>query len=238
MYTRQQLVDKMKKLGDFEFTDLTQVYTASYVAAMYAKHHHPDAKKVYAVGAPVLAQEFVDMGYETLSSQEHNEKYGLDYHSAGEVPFDQDVDLVVLGYDDKINLYKMAYASYAIQNNATFLCTNGDLFTMSPIGQGMKFPGNGTFLKALETCSTKTATITGKPNPFCFDSIVDKHGLDRSDILFIGDNLLTDIKFSNTSSVDSFLVLTGVTRPETMEQQLQHENAGIPTYIGENLDYN
>lgn len=55
---------------------------------MYAKFHHPDSKKVYAVGAPVLAQELTDLGFNTLSSQEHNEKYGMSYHSAGEVPFD------------------------------------------------------------------------------------------------------------------------------------------------------
>lgn len=88
---------------------------------------------------------------------------------------------------------------------------------MSPIGHGLKLPGNGTFMKALEVCSGKKATVTGKPNPFCFDSIIEKHGLERKDILFIGDNLLTDIKFSNTSTVDSYLVLTGVTRPETLE---------------------
>jgi ribonucleotide monophosphatase NagD (HAD superfamily) len=119
MYTRQQLVDKMKKLGDFEFNNLEQVYTASYIAAMYAKAKHPDAKKVYAVGAPVLAQEFSDMGFNTLSSQEHNDQYGMNYHNSAAVPFDEDVDMVILGYDDKINLYKMAYASYAIQNNVS-----------------------------------------------------------------------------------------------------------------------
>ena len=120
MYTRQQLVDKMKKLGGFEFNNLEQVYTASYIAAMYAKAKHPGAKKVYAVGAPVLAQEFTDMGFNTLSSQDHNEKYGLNYHHAGAVPFDEEVDMVILGYDDKINLYKMAFASYAIQKNVSF----------------------------------------------------------------------------------------------------------------------
>lgn len=120
MYTRQQLVDKMKKHSGFEFKDLTQVYTASYVAAMYAKSKHPDSKKVYALGAPVLAQEFKDIGFNVLSSQEHNDKYGLDYHKAGDVPFDKDVDMVVIGYDDKFNLYKLAYASYAVQNNVIF----------------------------------------------------------------------------------------------------------------------
>lgn len=66
---------------------------------------------------------------------------------------------------------------------------------------------------------------------------MEEHNLKPEDLLFIGDNLQTDIKFANTANVDSFLVLTGVTSKENMEQMMALEGAGNPTYIGENLDF-
>ena len=89
---------------------------------MYAKSRHPETKKVYAIGAKVLGDEFKAMGFNVVSSKEHDDEYeGLTYHAAGNVPFDEEIDMVVQGYDEKFNLYKMAYASYAIQNNVNNL---------------------------------------------------------------------------------------------------------------------
>lgn len=48
---------------------------------------------------------------------------------------------------------------------------------------------------------------------------------------------MTDIKFSNKAGVDSFLVLTGVTSEENLQEYLVKENAGVPTYIGRDLDF-
>lgn len=89
----------------------------------------------------------------------------------------------------------------------------------------------------IETTSRKKATITGKPNVFCFENILKEHNLQPSDLLFVGDNLKTDIKFANRAGVDSFLVLTGVTRRESLKQDLAHDLAGVPTYIGEGMEF-
>lgn len=87
----------------------------------------------------------------------------------------------------------------------------------------------------LESFTKKTVTIVGKPNTFCIDHLVEEHGVDKSKILFIGDNLRTDIKLANNSGVDSFLVLTGATPEEELGKYLSNPQSGVPTYIGRNL---
>lgn len=106
---------------------------------------------------------------------------------------------------------------------------------MSPIDPELRLPGNGTFLAALEKCSGKTATVVGKPNPFCIEALLEDHSITRNQVVFIGDNLQTDIKFANQCKVDCVLVLTGVTMEANLESDLKHPDSGIPTYTLRNL---
>ena len=117
------------------------------------------------------------------------------------------------------------------------MCTNRDQYTASPYGSHLKLPGCGATMTTLITTTGIEPITTGKPNTFCFESIMNEHQLQKSEILFIGDNLKTDIKFSNSAEVDCFLVLTGVTRKQTLEEQLADPAAGTPTYIGEDLAF-
>lgn len=137
------------------------------------------------------------------------------------------------GYDSKINLYKICFLSFCIQNpNCLFITTNPDDCGLTPFG--LRSPGNGSFTKLFEVVGRRKALVTGKPNTFCFSSIMSKLGIDKSEILFIGDNLKTDIKFSNSASVDSVLVLTGVTSEQRLKEGRQDDD-GLPTYISVNL---
>ena len=86
----------------------------------------------------------------------------------------------------------------------------------------------------MEVTSSKTATVSGKPNSFCFENIIEKHKLSQSEILFIGDNLRTDIMFSNNAKIDSLLVLTGVSTQGRLDAG-KLEGDGTPTYIAEDL---
>jgi len=90
-------------------------------------------------------------------------------------------------------------------------------------------------MAALEKCSGKKATIVGKPNPFCIDIVLETHSIQKDKILFIGDNLQTDIMFSNKSNIDCLLVLTGVTAEADLEKELKEEESGVPTYIAKDL---
>jgi len=96
-------------------------------------------------------------------------------------------------------------------------------------------PGNGVFVNAVELTTGVKAIVSGKPNTFCFDNIIELHSLKKEEVVFIGDNLKTDIQFSNSAGVDCILVLTGCTKEETLDKQLKDDDAGVPTYISKTL---
>jgi ribonucleotide monophosphatase NagD (HAD superfamily) len=84
---------------------------------LYVKKFYPNAKKIYAFGTSILADELSHVGAKILSSQDHNDKYGMSHHDAVHMEADGEIDVVVQAYDDNINLYKLALASYALQKN-------------------------------------------------------------------------------------------------------------------------
>ena len=60
------------------------------------------------------------IGLDVISSQDHhNAMDNLDYHTAPDLDFDKDVDVVVQGYDEFVNLYILGYASYCIQSGVS-----------------------------------------------------------------------------------------------------------------------
>lgn len=57
LFSRQSLADKIKKVFGIDFTLIDHIFTASYIAALYVKRNYPSAKKIYALGSAVLADE-------------------------------------------------------------------------------------------------------------------------------------------------------------------------------------
>jgi len=47
--------------------------------------------------------------------------------------------------------------------------------------------GTGTFVKAMEMCTHRQAFKIGKPSPYVCDVIMNRHEVDPSKILMIGD---------------------------------------------------
>ena len=79
-------------------------------------------KKAYIIGRDVLVQEIQTTvkDLEVLPASSHDDKYGnFSCESASDIKFD-DIDLVVMGYDDKINYFKFAFAFYALQCGVRF----------------------------------------------------------------------------------------------------------------------
>ena len=234
LYLRSDLSNMLKSIGGYEASE-DEIFTASYIAAKYLKQYHPNQKKVYAIGKTVVAEELRGQGFEVISSKEHDGKYEeIGYSGLGPVDF-KSVDTVVVGYDDKVNYYKLVFASFAVQNGAIFLATNYDGNTASGEYPGFKLPGNGSFVKSIEFSSEKEATVTGKPNPKVLDLIASSHSFEKNDCVFVGDNLFTDILFANNAGIDSLLVMTGVTDEEKYLGLKGGEGVGIPTYITKDL---
>lgn len=82
----------------------------------------------------------------------------------------------------------------------------------SPGPDGLRYPGAGATIGALENVTNKTADATiGKPGPMLLDILFETQGLDKRRAIMVGDRLDTDIEFGRRGGVDTLLVLTGVT---------------------------
>ena len=64
----------------------------------------------------------------------------------------------------------------------------------------------------------KKAYFVGKPNPLMMRHGLNMLGVESKDAAIIGDRMDTDIVAGIESSVDTVLVLSGVTSRETMEE--------------------
>ena len=67
---------------------------------------------------------------------------------------------------------KSCLACYHIQKGVKFFGTNPDKFTMI---RGFRIPGCGSILSTIEKGCKVEAEISGKPNPFILNLIIEKN---------------------------------------------------------------
>ena len=72
--------------------------------------------------------------------------------------------------------------------------------------------------------------VIGKPNPLIIDGAVQRLGLEKHQILMIGDNYQTDIQAGIQAGVDTLMVLTGVSTKEDLAKV-----DAQPTYLRNDL---
>ena len=116
LYGPEDIQVKLKTLMEMD-VPMEDIYTANVLAGQYVKQKliPLNKKKAYVIGREVLVQEVRKSGIEVIPGSLHNDKYGTyKFENPDEMDF-RDVDVVVMGYDDNINLYKMAFATYAVQ---------------------------------------------------------------------------------------------------------------------------
>ncbi|TRY88151.1 hypothetical protein DNTS_029454 [Danionella cerebrum] len=87
--------------------------------------------------------------------------------------------------------------------------------------------GSGSLTAALETASSRKATVIGKPGRFMFDCISSQFGLDPARSLMVGDRLETDVCFGSTCDLATVLTLTGVS---TQEEALRYRDSPEPEH--------
>lgn len=131
--------------------------------------------------------------------------------AAGFTLTDKDVDAVVLGLDREVTYRDFETATLLIHAGAEFIATNPD--TNMPTEKGL-VPGNGALVAFLEASTGVKATVVGKPESIIMDAALEKIGLDKEEVLMVGDNYTTDIQAGIRNDIDTLLVLTGFTGKE------------------------
>ncbi|KAF7998031.1 hypothetical protein HCN44_009429 [Aphidius gifuensis] len=201
--TRDELVDKCKKLHFTATTD--NILCTSYLTAKYLQDMN-FKKKVYIIGSPAIAKEL--------------DKVGIQHTGVGPDPVvgplncelikpDADIGAVVVGFDEHFSVIKMLKAAtYLNDKNVKFIGTNTD--ERFPTSNKMIIPGTGSFVRCIETCSERKATIMGKPAPYVSSLLSTQYKIDPKRTLMIGDRANTDILLGKRCGFKTLMVLTGV----------------------------
>jgi 4-nitrophenyl phosphatase len=159
------------------------------VTLNYLQSNFPKNAALHVVGSSVLKEALVKAGYTLVKD------------------LNRSVEAVIVGIDKELTYNTLKYASLHIQRGAAFIATNDDATVKSPDGL---IPACGAIVKALETVTSVTATVMGKPYPPMYDLALKRLNKPRDQVVMIGDQLDTDIKGAQAFGICSALVLTGV----------------------------
>lgn len=182
------------------------VYTATLATIDYM-NDAAKGKKVYVIGEPGLIDPILSAGY---------------------VWEEENPDYVVVGLDNDVTYEKFVIATLAIQKGATFIGTNPD--KNIPTERGL-LPGAGSVIALVEASTQQKAIYIGKPEAIIMDKAVEILGMEKSDVLMVGDNYTTDILAGINNGIDSLLVLSGFT------QKADVPTLPVPpTYLVDSLD--
>lgn len=183
------------------------VITSSLATASYIRQKSQQAS-VYMIG---------ELGLETALKQQ--ELSLVD---------EREADYVVIGIDREISYEKLAKACLVIRNGAAFISTNAD--KAIPTERGL-IPGNGALTAVISTSTGVEPTFIGKPERIIIEQALERLGVDKREVIMVGDNYDTDIRAGMNAGIDTLLVYTGVTK----KTDLQHVSQ-VPTHTVDCLD--
>ncbi|KAF7701022.1 pyridoxal phosphate phosphatase [Silurus meridionalis] len=229
---RQSYVQKFARLG---FADIgeQEIFSSAYCSAAYLRDVVTFSGKVFAIGCPGVHEELRDAGIAVVEEEDDGPDVNI-----SNCALDPDVRAVLVGYDEQFSFMKLAKACcYLRDSECLFLATDPDPW--HPLRGGRITPGSGSLTAALETASSRKATVIGKPSRFMFECIASQFDLEPESSLMVGDRLETDIVFGINCGLSTMLTLTGVS---TFEQAQVYKDSGepekkdfVPDYVVESI---
>lgn len=184
--------------------DEKQVYTTSYASAKYIYDNFGKAK-VFYIGGKGVEEEMREFGIEVVETE--------------------DADFVTVGLDTNVDYRKLSTAFRAIQKGAKFIASNID--PTFPVEDG-ELPGAGAFVAFLECCTRKKPFVIGKPNAYMVELILKDAGLEKSEVMIVGDRVESDILVGKRAKIKTCLVLSGVTKKSELKKLKKGEK---PDYV-------
>jgi 4-nitrophenyl phosphatase len=210
MHYRADYVTRLTDLGAPVAAD--RVVSAPRATALYLQEHHPEVKRVLAVGAGGLDRELRDVGIEVVNAgfaADRMGREGIDGVAAAGNP-----QAVVAGVDPQLTYLRIAAAADCIRAGALFIATNRD--PVYPVERGLR-PGAGSIVSAIEVASGIAPIVIGKPEPLLMEEAAHAVGRDPKDAIVIGDGIGTDLAAANAVGARTILMLTGVTTGAALE---------------------
>ena len=167
-----------------------QVVTSADAVAELLKNTLPAGSPIFAIGEPGLMETLSQAKFVLLSVEEAEKGKA-----------------VVFGIDRKISFEKMVEATLLVRSGVPFYATNPDITFPTPRGQ---IPGNGAWYSVIESATNVKPIIAGKPYPYIMELALQRLGMNKDEVVVVGDRIETDIVGGQTIGCKTALVLSGI----------------------------
>jgi glycerol 3-phosphatase-2 len=203
--TPSDVARKLTRLGIRASAD--EVLTSAIATAAMLRKDHASSRTAFVIGERGIRAALVEIGIRIVDRTPDR------------------ADLVVVGFDRRVNYDKLRTAALLVQHGARLIATNPDV--SYPAAEGL-WPGAGALLAAVTATTGATPTIVGKPARPLFEAAAEVTG--ASNPLVVGDRLDTDVLGAARMGWDSMLVLSGATGPSDLLQA-----PALPVYVGSDV---
>lgn len=209
--TTKKPADVVKNLAENHdiFVDESNIYTSGQATAQYLVNdaaEHNLAKRAYVIGENGLKQLLTENGFDLYSSKP---------------------SYVVVALDRDLTYQKLAQAVLYVNEGVKFIGTNAD--TLIPSEQGM-IPSAGAIIDSVRYATQTDPFIIGKPNDLIVNNAVQRMGLQKDEVVMVGDNYHTDIAAGIKAGVDTLLVYSGVSKREEIARVEQKPTNEIDNF--------
>ncbi|GHH76643.1 acid sugar phosphatase [Streptomyces sulfonofaciens] len=190
IYTARDLHARLSRMG--LDVPVQNIWTSALATAKFLGDQRPSGT-AYVIGEAGLTTALHDIGY---------------------VLTDHDPDYVVLGETRTYSFEAMTKAVRLIKGGARFICTNPD--ETGPSAEG-PLPAAGSVAALITKATGKEPYFAGKPNPLMMRTGLNAIGAHSETSAMIGDRMDTDVLAGLEAGMQTFLVLTGLTLPEEVD---------------------
>lgn len=222
--SQQQQAEGFYKLG-LTSIESHEIVTSGMMARQYLQHKILDGKIAY-------------LG--TENSAEYILQSGLEHIAIRDVQFDaiDDISAFVFlddeGFDWNSDINKTV--NLLRRKNIPVIVANSD--KLYPVSRNDVSVATGGIAKLVENMLSKKFIHFGKPDSqmfmYAFDELNQFGNFSKNEILMVGDTLHTDILGGNKFGVKTTLVLTGNTRADNAETQIDSSGI-IPDFICQSI---
>lgn len=119
-----------------------------------------------------------------------------------------DIDLVVVGWDDRFDYDVMRHAATAVRRGAAFIATNDD--ATLPRSDDSVWPGAGALCAAIAVAAGREPEVMGKPHRGMMQAAQQRLAGARC-IAIVGDSPASDLAGGRRMGWKTVLVLSGIT---------------------------
>ncbi|MFE3230457.1 HAD-IIA family hydrolase [Nocardia sp. NPDC059228] len=191
IYTPRDLQARLSRMGLAVPVD--NIWTSALATAKFLDVQRPGGT-AYVIGEAGLTTALHDIGY---------------------ILTDHDPDYVVLGETRTYSFESLTKAIRLINDGARFICTNPD--ETGPSAEG-PLPAAGSVAALITKATGKDPYFAGKPNPLMMRTGLNAIGAHSETSAMIGDRMDTDVLAGLEAGMETFLVLTGLTKPGDVDR--------------------